>query len=98
MSSTDSILGFISAGVDDDTTSLLESLNMIKQRQMSFTHTQRLLPVCQVYDTHQSHAGGWLLSNTHRPSLASAIVSLNYFGYSTILNLIIKITQVHQPC
>lgn len=77
MSSTDSILGFISAGVDDDTTSLLESLNMIKQRQMSFTlkiqhnddlqsKLQRLLPVCQVYDTHQSHAGGWLLSNTHR--------------------------------
>ena len=68
MSSTDSILGFISAGVDDDTTSLLESLNRIKQRQISFTlkiqhnddpqsELQRLLPVCQVYDTHQSHAG-----------------------------------------
>lgn len=68
MSSTDSILGFISAGVDDDTTSLLESLNRIKQRQILFTlkiqhnddtqsKLQRLLPVCQVYDTHQSHAG-----------------------------------------
>lgn len=67
MSSTDSILGFISAGVDD-TTSLLESLNRIKQRQILFTlkiqhnndtqsKLQRLLPVCQVYDTHQSHAG-----------------------------------------
>lgn len=31
MSSTDSSLGFISVGVDDDTASLLESLNKIKQ-------------------------------------------------------------------
>ena len=38
MSSTDSSLGFISAGVADDTASLLESLNRIKQRQILF-HT-----------------------------------------------------------
>ena len=41
MSSTDSSLGFISAGVDDDTASLLESLNRIKQQQILFIQWAR---------------------------------------------------------